>query len=61
MAYALVVAGRAAEAPVSQLFERRTELSPYGLAILGLALQERKNTGAADIAAALEAGCAAER
>jgi uncharacterized protein YfaS (alpha-2-macroglobulin family) len=54
MQYALVVAGRPDSAALGQVFEQRTKLSPYGLAILGLALELVKDARAGEIAAALE-------
>jgi uncharacterized protein YfaS (alpha-2-macroglobulin family) len=54
MAYALVVAGRTGDAPLTRIYDRRAELSPHGLAVLGLAFEQAKDTRAADLAAALE-------
>jgi hypothetical protein len=39
---------------LAQVFEQRTKLSPYGLAILGLALEAVKDARAGEVAAALE-------
>jgi hypothetical protein len=54
MQYALVVAAKTDAAALGQVYEQRTKLSPYGLAILGLALEQAKDGRAADVAAALE-------
>jgi uncharacterized protein YfaS (alpha-2-macroglobulin family) len=54
MAYALVASGRAGDAPLGRIYDRRAELSPYGLAILGLALERAQDQRAGEIAAALE-------
>ena len=39
---------------LGQVYEQRAELSPYGLALLGLALEQAKDARAGEIAAALE-------
>jgi alpha-2-macroglobulin len=54
MQYALVVAGKPDAAALGQVFEQRTKLGPYGLAILGLALELVKDARAGEIAGALE-------
>jgi uncharacterized protein YfaS (alpha-2-macroglobulin family) len=54
MQYALVVAGKPDAGALGQVFEQRTKLSPYGLAILGLALELVKDGRAGEIATALE-------
>jgi hypothetical protein len=54
MAYALVVAGNGNGPELDSVFGRRSDLSPYGLALLGLALEEAKDGRAAEIASALE-------
>jgi uncharacterized protein YfaS (alpha-2-macroglobulin family) len=54
MQYALAVAGKPDAGALGQLFEQRSKLSPYGLAILGLALELVKDGRAGEIAAALE-------
>ena len=54
MQYALVVAGTPDGAALGQVFEQRAKLSPYGLAIFGLALELAKDARAGEIAAALE-------
>ena len=54
MQYALVVAGTPDAAALGQVFEQRAKLSPYGLAIFGLALELVKDARAGEIAAALE-------
>ena len=54
--YALSVARPGRRRLVSrQVYDKRAGLSPYGLAILGLALEQAKDARAAEIAAALEA------
>jgi uncharacterized protein YfaS (alpha-2-macroglobulin family) len=54
MQYALVLAGKPDTNALGQVFEQRTKLSPYGLAIAGLALELVKDARAAEIATALE-------
>jgi len=54
MAYALVLAGKADAAALSALYDRRSGLSPYGMALLGLALEQVKDARAGEIAAALD-------
>lgn len=54
MQYALAVAGKPDGNALGQLIEQRSKLSPYGLAILGLALELVKDARAAEIATALE-------
>src|SRR3954454_8816875 len=54
MQYALVVAGKPDANALAQIFEQRTKLSPYGLAILGLALELVKDARGGEVAAALE-------
>jgi uncharacterized protein YfaS (alpha-2-macroglobulin family) len=54
MAYALVVAGNGSGPELDSVFGRRADLSPYGLALLGLALEQAKDARAAEIASALE-------
>jgi uncharacterized protein YfaS (alpha-2-macroglobulin family) len=54
MTYALVLAGQSSRAPVGDLYARRSGLSPYGLAILGLAFEQIKDARAGEIASALE-------
>ena len=51
MQYALVVAGKPDAGALGQVFEQRSKLSPYGLAIFGLALELVKDARAAEIAA----------
>ncbi len=55
MVYSMAVAGAPDPAATGQVYERRSSLSPYGMAILGLALQQVKDGRAADVASALEA------
>ena len=54
MQYALAVAGKADAAALTQVYAQRGKLSPYGLAILGLALEQGKDARAAELASALE-------
>ncbi len=54
MAYALAAAGQADPAVLNGLDANRARLSPYGLAVLGLALELTNSPHAADVAAALE-------
>ncbi len=54
MQYALVLAGKPDASALGQVFEQRAKLSPYGLAIFGLALELVKDARAAEIATALE-------
>ena len=56
MMYTLVLAGQPDAAGLSQVYDKRSNLSPYGLAILGLALQQAKDGRAEEISAALEHG-----
>ena len=49
MQYALVVAGKPDGNALGQVFEQRTKLGPYGLAILGLALELVKDARAGEI------------
>jgi uncharacterized protein YfaS (alpha-2-macroglobulin family) len=53
MGYALVLAGQAGRAPLADIYARR-DLSPYGLAILGLAFEPGKDARASTIAGELE-------
>ena len=53
MGYAMVVAGRG-PAPLGAIYDQRAMLSPYGLALLGLALEQAKDSRAGEVAAALE-------
>ncbi len=55
MLYALSLAGRADAGRIGAVYDKRTTLSPYGLAILGLALEQAKDGRAGDIASLLEA------
>jgi hypothetical protein len=52
--YALTVAGQPELTELSGLYGRRADLSPYGMALLGLALENAKDARAGEIAAALE-------
>jgi alpha-2-macroglobulin len=54
MMYALAVAGQPDTAAMNQIYDRRSSLSPYGMALLGLALEQVKDTRASELAAALE-------
>jgi len=57
MLYALSAAGHLDSASFTQIYDKRSALSPYGLAILGLALEQAqaKDGRAAEIATLLEA------
>ena len=55
MLYALSLAGRADAGRIGQIYDKRSSLSPYGLAILGLALEQAKDGRAGEIATLLEA------
>ena len=52
--YALAVAGQPDAAAMGQVYDRRSSLSPYGMALLGLALEQVKDNRAGELAAALE-------
>jgi alpha-2-macroglobulin len=54
MVYALGVAGQSDPAAMGAVYERRSNLSPYGMALLGLALEQAKDPRAAELVAALE-------
>ncbi|SPE39149.1 Alpha-2-macroglobulin domain protein [Candidatus Sulfopaludibacter sp. SbA3] len=54
MLYSLAVAGSLDAARFNQIYDKRSAMSPYGLAILGLALEQAKDARAAEIAALLE-------
>jgi hypothetical protein len=54
MVYALAAAGQASPDVLGAVYGRRSSLSPYGMAVLGLALEAAKDGRAAEIAAALE-------
>jgi uncharacterized protein YfaS (alpha-2-macroglobulin family) len=54
MTYALVLAGRPAGAPLAAIDPRDSGLSPYGLALLGLAFERNKDARAAAVADQLE-------
>ncbi len=56
MVYAQTAAGKPDPASAGAVFQARSKLSPYGLALLGLALEQVKDARAADIVAALENG-----
>ena len=57
MAYAMTVANPAAHgAQLGQVYQQRSKLSPYGMALLGLALEQAQDARAAEIAGVLEAG-----
>ncbi len=56
LVYALTVAGRTDPAALGEIYAMRGKLSPYGLALAGLALEQAKDGRAAEMAAALEAG-----
>jgi uncharacterized protein YfaS (alpha-2-macroglobulin family) len=54
IAYAMTVSKQSDFAPFHEVYEKRASLSPYGLAMLGLALEQVKDSRAGDIAAELE-------
>ena len=54
MQYSMAVAGQADAAGLGQVYDQRSKLSPYGLALLGLALEQVKDARAGEIAATLE-------
>jgi uncharacterized protein YfaS (alpha-2-macroglobulin family) len=54
MMYALAVAGQPDAAGLGQVYDKRSSLSPYGMALLGLALEQVKDNRAGELAAALE-------
>ena len=54
MQYALALAGKPTPRRSGQVYDQRANLSPYGLAVLGLALEQAKDARAGEIAAALE-------
>lgn len=54
MVYAMTLAAPPDPAALGSVFERRTNLSPYGMALLGLAFEQAKDPRASEIAAALE-------
>jgi hypothetical protein len=56
MVYALAAAGQASPDLLGPVYDKRSSLSPYGMAVLGLALETAKDGRAKDIAAALERG-----
>lgn len=53
MAYALAVAGQNASQQIGAVYDSRSSLTPYGAAILGLAMQQAKDSRAAAIAQSL--------
>jgi len=55
LVYALTVAGQIDSAELAGLYDRRARMTPYGMAMLGLALENAKDGRAADVAGALEA------
>ena len=54
MQYALTVAGQPDPAALGQIYNRKSNLSPYGMALLGLALEQAKDNRAGELATALE-------
>jgi uncharacterized protein YfaS (alpha-2-macroglobulin family) len=50
LVYSLGVAGELNPAALNQIYEKRSDLTPYGLALLGLALEQRKDGRAGEIA-----------
>ncbi|HEY7306218.1 MAG TPA: MG2 domain-containing protein [Bryobacteraceae bacterium] len=54
MTYALTIAGQPNRGALDQSYSRRTELSPYGVALLGLAFDQTKDSRASELATQLE-------
>lgn len=54
MMYALALAGKPQAAGMTDVFNKREKLSPYGAAILGLAFEQVKDPRAGEMASALE-------
>ena len=54
LVYALTVAGQVNSGELTGLFDKRASLTPYGMALVGLALEGAKDSRAAEIAGALE-------
>jgi len=54
MVYSLGAAGKDDAASLSQIYDQRAKLSPYGLALLGLALEQAKDGRAGEVGATLE-------
>ena len=52
--YSLVLAGHSDGKGLGEVYAQRAKLSPYGMALLGLALEAAKDVRASDIAGALE-------
>jgi uncharacterized protein YfaS (alpha-2-macroglobulin family) len=55
LVYALTVAGGNESSRLTELYEKRSNLTPYGMALLGLALENAKDRRAPEVASALEA------
>ena len=60
MAYALAVAGQNAAQQIGAVYENRSKLTPYGAAILGLAMEQAKDPRAAAMAQTLMAAAKQE-
>ena len=56
MVYALAVTGQSTPPLLGQVYDKRSSLSPYGMAVAGLALEQAGDGRVKDIAAALERG-----
>jgi len=56
MQFSLAMAGQPDATGLGQVYTQRSKLSPYGLAILGLALEQAKDPRVGEIASALEQG-----
>ena len=54
MGYALALAGQSDTAALDQSYKNRSDLSPYGIALLGLAFDRVKDPRAAELASRLE-------
>jgi uncharacterized protein YfaS (alpha-2-macroglobulin family) len=52
--YSLALSGNPNSSALAGLYEERSKLSPYGLALLGLALEQVKDSRAAEVARTLE-------
>jgi uncharacterized protein YfaS (alpha-2-macroglobulin family) len=55
IAYALAVSGQNAGAALTAVYDARSKLTPYGVAILGLGMEQAKDGRSAALAASLEA------
>jgi len=60
MAYSLVLSGVTDKEVVDSVWQQRTDLSPYGKAMLGLALDQLKDERVSELATAVEKGAIVE-